>query len=89
MVISPMETAVRECIGKGRFRLDPFHRTSLDCMTCMAMYGSGLRTVGIVITAERRRTAERGPVEGIATIACCAAVPGATIRGTCVRRSAA
>ena len=37
-----------------------FHRTSLGCMTCMAMCGSGLRTVTIVITAEHRRTVVRG-----------------------------
>ena len=41
--------------------------------------GSGLRTVGIVITAEHRRTAVRGPVAAIATYACCAAVPGADV----------
>ena len=79
----------RECIEKRRCRSEVFHRTDMDCTMYMATYLSGLRIVGIVITAERRRTVVRGPVAAIATVACCAAVPGISNRGTCARRIAA
>ena len=79
----------REYIEKRRCRSEVFHRTDMDCTMYMATYLSGWRIVGIVITAEHRRTVVRGPVAAIATGACCAAVPGFTDRGTCARRFAA
>ena len=54
----------------------------------MATYGSGWRIVGIPVMWMLRKMVEHGQREGIALVACCAAVPGSAIRGACVRRVA-
>ena len=65
----------------------PSNRTPLDCMMSRVTYGSGRRTAGKTNIRVLRRMGARGS-RGTVPYVCCAAAPGATGRGTSVRRSA-
>ena len=70
-----------------RRRSASLRKMGLGCTTCMAMLGNAWETAGTTATRGRRRTARPGP-RAIAVSVCFAAVPGATARGICARRSA-
>ena len=88
MATTLMEADVRECIEKGRCRLEIFHRTDMDCTMFTATYGSGWRIVGTTDMRVLRRMEEHGQQEGIAIDACCVAVAGTALRGTFALRIA-
>ena len=59
------------------------------CTTCMAVCGSGSRTVGTTTTMERRRTAALGLPAATAPSGSCAAVPGTSVPSGSAPRTAA
>ena len=67
-------------------RWAPSTRTPGGCMTCWEMCGSGCRIVTITVTKVHQPTVQRGRRTS-ATGACTGAVPGASGRSTCVRRT--
>ena len=71
-----------------RLRRVRLRRTVSACMTCRAMYRNGSRTAGTMTMRARRRTAALGWRAVIAGSAYCAAVRGATYRGSSVPPSA-
>ena len=57
-------------------------RTASASAICWAMSGNGWRTVGTTITRVRPKMDQHGQPEAAEVVGFCAAVPGATIRGT-------
>ena len=71
----------------SRHRWEVSNRMPLGCSIRRVTCGNGWRIAGMTVTRVRRLMGVRGRA-GTVTGACCAAVPGTAIQGTCAQPSA-